>query len=38
MLCGKASKESICTACKSRVQGESIHKKVQVEKSGKTDR
>jgi len=38
MLCGKPSKESICHACKSRVQGESLHKKVQVEKSGKTDR
>lgn len=38
MLCGKPSKESICNACKSRVQGELIHKKVQGDKSGKTDR
>jgi hypothetical protein len=38
MLCGKPSKESICHACKSRVQVESINKKMQVEKSGKTDK
>lgn len=35
MLCGKPSKESICDSCKSKVQGESLHKKVEGEKPGK---
>jgi hypothetical protein len=35
MLCGKPSKESICGACKSRLQAEAVRKKMQVEKSGK---
>jgi len=35
MLCGKPSKESICHACKSRVQSETLHKKFQTEKAGK---
>lgn len=35
MICGKPSKESICEACKSKVQGEAFHKKIGAEKKGK---
>jgi len=35
MLCGKPSKQTICHACKSRVQGEMLSRKVQGEKAGK---
>lgn len=35
MLCGKPSKQSICDACKSKVQGETLRKKLQTEKAGK---
>ena len=35
MICGKPSKESICEPCKSKVQSESLRKKVQSEKGGK---
>ncbi len=35
MLCGKPSKESICAACKSKVQGESLHKNPLSNKTGK---
>jgi hypothetical protein len=35
MLCGKPSKESICEPCKSKVQGETLHKKSEIDKTGK---
>lgn len=35
MMCGKPSKETICEPCKSRVQSESLHRKIQSEKLGK---
>jgi len=35
MLCGKDSKESICDSCKSKVQGETLGKKLQSQKPGK---
>jgi hypothetical protein len=33
MLCGKPSQESICEACKTKIHGETLHKKIQNEKS-----
>lgn len=35
MLCGKPSKESICASCKSKVQGESLHKNPLADKTRK---
>ncbi len=35
MLCGKPSKETICVQCKSKVQGEHVHKQIQSVKTGK---
>ncbi len=34
MICGKPSKETICEACKTKVQGELLQKKRETEKKG----
>lgn len=34
MMCGKPSKETICEVCKTKVQGELLHKKLETEKKG----
>ena len=36
MLCGKPSRESICEACKAKVQGEAAEKKIKIDKSVET--
>ena len=32
MVCGKPSEETICETCKANIQGESLDKKMRVEK------
>ncbi len=32
MICGKPSGERICEPCKSKLQAESLHKKLDIEK------
>ena len=32
MICGKPSKESICEACKAKLQAESLRRKLDIEK------
>jgi len=38
MICGQLSPESICLACRNRIQGEAIEKKQQIEKKGRTEK
>ncbi len=35
MLCGRPSKETICEPCRTKIQGESLHRKIHEEKHGK---
>jgi hypothetical protein len=38
LTCGRLSPETICLACRNRIQGEAIDKKQEVEKKGRTDK
>jgi len=38
LTCGRPSPETICLACRNRIQGEAIDKKQEVERKGRTDK
>jgi hypothetical protein len=38
MICGDLSPDSICLACRNKIQGEAIEKKQKIEKKGRTDK
>lgn len=37
MICGKPSVDMICESCKIKIQAETVEKKQEIEKEGRTD-